>query len=382
MRFSCTQENLRTALSLIGHIAARQGSLPILSNVLIRAESKVITLIATNLELAMTYQLRGKVEEDGTFTANAKLLTDVVNLLPKDRVDCVVSGSELELRCRGNATKVRGMDAAEFPLVPEVKQEGGIRVAVEALRDALASTVFAAASGESRPELGGTLWKFDGVEATIAATDSYRLGERKLALLANSGQKGTAIIVPSRTVTELLRILGTTQDDEGGEVALYPSASQLLVVVGSLEVTSRLVDGTFPDYSQIIPRSWTTRVRIPRGELQTAVRAASLFARMGVNDVHLRCLPKANSSRGASAEWGQLIIRSENAQLGEHQASLDAEVEGDEVTTILNARYLLDGLAVLAGDRATIELTSAAAPVMLKPEGREDYLYIVMPIKQ
>lgn len=372
MRFSCTQENLRTALGLIGHIAARQGSLPILSNVLIRAESKVITLIATNLELAMTYQLRGKVEADGTFTANAKLLTDVVNLLPKDRVDCVVSGSELELRCRGNATKVRGMDAAEFPLVPEVKQEGGIRVAIAALRDALASTVFAAASGESRPELGGTLWKFDGTEATIAATDSYRLGERKLALLVNSGQKGTAVIVPSRTVTELLRILGTTQDDEGGEVALYPSASQLLVVVGSLKVTSRLVDGTFPDYSQIIPRSWTTRVRIPRGELQTAVRAASLFARMGVNDVHLRVLPKAN----------QLIIRSENAQLGEHQASLDADVEGDEVTTILNARYLLDGLAVLASDRATIELTSAAAPVMLKPEGRDDYLYIVMPIKQ
>lgn len=372
MRFSCTQENLRTGLSLIGHIAARQGSLPILSNVLIRVEAKTITLVATNLELAMTYQLRGKVEEDGTFTANAKLLNDVVNLLPKDRVDLSADGGELELRCRGNTTKVRGMDAAEFPLVPDVKRVGGIRVAADALRDALAATAFAVAEGGARPELGGALLRFDGAAATVAATDSYRLAERALPLLAHVAPKGTALIVPSRTITELLRILGQSQDDEVPEVVLYPSANQLLVTVGALEVTSRLVDGTFPDYAQIIPQSWTTRVRVARSELQTTVRAAGLFARTGVNDVHLRCVPKGN----------QLIVRSENAQLGEHQAILDAEVEGEEVTTILNARYLLDGLATISGDRITLELASAAAPVVLRPDGGTGHLYIVMPIKQ
>ena len=372
MRFSCTQENLHTALTLIGHIAARQGSLPILSNVLIRAEEKVITLIATNLELAMTYQLRGKVDEDGTFTANAKLLTDVVNLLPKDRTDLTATEGSIELRCRGSATKVRGMDAAEFPLIPTIKREGAIRMPAAALRDALASTVFAAAAGESRPELGGILWKLEGTSATLAATDSYRLAEARLPLLANAAPKGTAIIVPSRTVAELLRVLGALPDDEATEVACYPSSSQLLVVAGNLEVTSRLVDGTFPDYAQIVPQSWSTRIRVARGELQATVRAANLFARTGVNDVSLRCLPKAN----------QLIVRSENAQLGEHQSSIDAEVEGDEVTTILNARYLLDGLAVIPGDRVAIELTGAVAPVALKPVEGEGYLYIVMPIKQ
>ncbi|MDO8599083.1 MAG: DNA polymerase III subunit beta [bacterium] len=375
MQISCTQENLRTCLSLIGHIAARQGSLPILSNILIRAESKAITCLATNLEIAMSYQLRGKVDEDGAVTANAKLLTDVVNLLPKDRVDLRVSNTEIEVTCRGNTTKVRGMDAAEFPLIPTVAREGAVRVGVAAFRDALAQVAFAAASGESRPELSGVLWKFDGISATIVATDSYRLAERTLTLVENAVPKGTAVIVPIRTVQEILRVLGAAQEEAPPDVTIVPTTSQLLVVVGSLEVTSRLIDGTYPDYTQILPKTWSTRVIVNRQELQTAARAASLFARTGVNDVHLRCMP---------AE-GQLIVRSENAQLGEHQAVLDAEVEGDAVTTILNARYLLEGLAVTPGERIAVELTGAVAPVALRStevQRGEEYTYIIMPIKQ
>lgn len=376
MRFSCTQENLKAALSLIGHIAARQGSLPILSNVLVRADAKAVTLVTTNLEIAMTYHLRGKVEGDGAFTTNAKLLSDVVNLLPKDRVDVESNAGELTLQSRGNTTKVRGMDAAEFPLIPTVERAHAVRVDVIAFRDALAQVAFAAATGSTRPELSGALWRFDGATMTIAATDSYRLAERKLALTACEVREGTTIIVPLRTVQELLRVLSASlEDDQPNELTIIPTQSQLLVVVGALEVVSRLVDATYPDYAQILPQSWSTRVRGARSELQTAVRAASLFSRTGVNDVHLRCLSKE----------GQLIIRSENAQLGEHQAAIDAEVEGDAVETVLNARYLLDGLAVTPGDRVAIELNGAVAPVALRAGEQEadaQYVYIIMPIKQ
>ncbi|MDP3770759.1 MAG: DNA polymerase III subunit beta [bacterium] len=376
MRFSCTQENLKAALSLIGHIASRQGSLPILSNVLMRADAKAVTLVTTNLEIAMTYHLRGKVEADGSVTTNAKLLGDVVNLLPRDRVDVEATATELKLQCRGSATKVRGMDAAEFPLVPAVERSHVVRVDAVAFRDALAQVAFAAATGSTRPELSGVLWRFDGSTATIAATDSYRLAERTITLAACGVPKGTAIIVPLRTVQELLRVLGAPpEDDQPTELTIVPTQSQLLAVAGNLEVVSRLVDATYPDYAQILPRTWQTRVRVGRSELQTAVRAASLFSRTGVNDVHLRCLSKE----------GQLIIRSENAQLGEHQAAIDAEVEGDTVETVLNARYLLDGLAVTPGDRVSIELNGAVAPVALRTaEAQEEnqYLYIIMPIKQ
>jgi len=374
MRISCTQENLRSCLGLVGHIAARQGSLPILSNVLLRAEAKAITCAATNLEIAMSYQLRGKVDEDGAVTANAKLLTDVVNLLPKDRVDIRVHENNIELTCRGNVTNVRGMDAAEFPLIPAAARGGAVRVGADAFRDALSQAAFAAATGESRPELSGVLWKFDGVGATIVATDSYRLAERKIALVENAAPKGTAVIVPLRTVQELLRVLGSQSDEAPTEITITPTASQLLITIGNLEVTSRLIDGTYPDYTQILPKAWSTRMTVSRQELATAARAASLFSRTGVNDVHLRILPKE----------GQCTVRSENAQLGEHQAVLDAEVEGDAVETILNGRYLLEGLAATPGERIAIELTGSAAPVALKPieAQRDEYLYIIMPIKQ
>ncbi|MBI4142432.1 DNA polymerase III subunit beta [Candidatus Uhrbacteria bacterium] len=360
------------------HIAARQGTLPILSNVLLRAEARALTLVTTNLELGMTYRLRGKVEEDGVCTVNAKLFTDIVHLLPKDRVDVTVAGTELELQCRGNGTKVRGMDAGEFPLIPTIEQTTNVRVDAEALRGALAQTAFAVASGESRPELGGVLWAFDGQTMTIAATDSYRLAERKIACTGTELPKGTSVIVPGRTIGELLRILGISQDDGsvGAEVVLNPTASQLCITVGGLDIVSRLIDGTYPDYTQILPRTWTTRALVSRTELATAARAASLFARTGVNDVHLRFLPNEK----------QCIVRSENAQLGEHQAILDAEVSGDGITTILNARYLLDGLAAIPGDRIAIEATGPVAPVVLKPETDAaegaGYVYVIMPIKQ
>lgn len=374
MKFSCTQENLKTALTLIGHIAARQGSLPILSNVLIRAQDRILTLVTTNLEVGMTFQLRGKVEEDGTFTTNARLLTDVVGLLPKNRVDAVVTGTELELRCGGHGTKVRGMDAAEFPLIPTVTRDQEAVVDGAVLREALGQTAFAVASGESRPELGGVLCTFQENKLIIAATDSYRLAERSIPLVKSTITPSTAVIIPGRTVTELLRILGIEQD--GGvvsaQVGIAVTSSQVLCTTGSLEVISRLIDGTYPDYTQILPRSWTSRVILPRGELQTAARAASLFARTGINDVHLRCLPKER----------QCIVRSENAQLGEHQAIIEAEVEGEAMTTILNARYLLEGLAAISGERIAIEMTNGSAPVVLRPAEGEGYLYVIMPIKQ
>ncbi|MDO8462944.1 MAG: DNA polymerase III subunit beta [bacterium] len=379
MRFSCTQENLKNALNRIGAIASRQGSLPILSNVCVTAEGKMLTLAVTNLELAMVAQLRGKVEEEGATSVNAKLLTDVVQLFPADRIDvALLKNAELKLVCRGNTTKVRGMDATEFPLIPTVQREQEVVVGTTTLRDALARITFAVASGSARPELCGALLAFRDGAMTVAATDSYRLAEAQVPLLRSSAQSGTQVIVPARTVQEIIRVLGTFAggEEDFAEVAIAYTPSQLLVTAGSLSITSRLVDGMYPDYRQIIPQTHTTRVVLPRGELQKTVRAASLFSRTGVNDVHLRVVTSG----------GQCIVRSESAQLGEHQATIDAsEVSGDEVTTILNARYLLDGLSAIATDMVAIELTGAVAPVTLRQtdeEGKKNYLYIIMPIKQ
>lgn len=374
MQFSCTQENLKTALALTSHIAARQGTLPILANVLIRAEAKVLTLAATNLEMAIVAQLRGLVAEDGALTVNARLLADVVNLLPRDRIDAKGSATEIELACRGSATKVRGMDASEFPLIPGVSQDHEAVLPAGVLRDGIGRVAFAVAGGSARPELCGVYVAFDGGSMKLVATDSYRLAEVTLPLTKSTVPKGTSIIVPSRTIQEILRILSVLQGVEGAEaVAITPTANQLLVTVGGLRITSRLVDGTYPDYTQIVPTSHTTRVVLSRDELQTTARAAALFARTGINDVHLTITPKTSTC----------AVRSENAQLGAHEATMEAaDAAGEDVRTILNSRYLLEGLAAIAGDAVAVELTGAVAPVVLRPHGAADFLYIIMPIKQ
>lgn len=373
LAFSCTQENLRTALTGIGHIAQRQGSLPILSNVLLRTEGHGIDLVTTNLEVGMTYHLRGKVDAKGVFTTNAKLLADVVQLLPRDRVDAHVRGTELELRCGGSQTKVRGMDAAEFPLIPAIDRHQEAVAGVELLRQALGRVAFATASTDSRPELSGVLWRFSDDHVTLAATDSYRLAEVTFPLIRSTVTKDTAVIIPGRTIHELLRILATPQEDTMvPEATICPTPSQLLAVIGNLECISRLIDGTYPDYTPIIPQSWVTRAVLRRGDLQSVAKAASLFSRTGVHDVHIRFLPKER----------QCIVRSENAQLGEHQAILDAAIEGDPLEVVLNARYLLEGLAAMATDEVAVECSGSANPVCLRPVGQEGYLYVVMPIKQ
>ncbi|MFH1098554.1 MAG: DNA polymerase III subunit beta [Candidatus Uhrbacteria bacterium] len=373
MRFSCRQENLKTALGLIGHIAARQGSLPILSNVLIRVEERTITLISTNLEIAMRHQLRGKAESDGAITVNARLVSDVVNLLPKDRIDVTMDNSELDIHCASNSTKVRGTDPAEFPLIPSIERIVEARISADVLREALGQVVFAVASGDGRPELSGVIWQFNGNSLTLAATDSYRLAECKVPLTVSTVANGTSVIVPGRTAQEILRVLGVPQDDKAvTEVVVTPTANQVLCVIGDLEIISRLIDGTYPDYIQILPKSWTTRIRVVRTELQATARAASLFARTGVNDVHLQARLKDQ----------QLVVRSENAQIGEHESVLAATVEGEDVTSILNARFLLDGLAAMGSEEVTVECSGSIAPVVIRPVGMEGYLYIIMPIKQ
>lgn len=382
VQFSCTQENLRAALQLIGHIAARQGSLPILSNVLIRAADHALELVTTNLELGMTYHLRGRIKEEGVFTTNAKLLADIIQLLPKQRIDARVVDGELELRCGVSNTRVHGMDAAEFPLIPSVDRGGGeVRVRAAMLRDAIGQVAFAAAVGGARPELDGVLWRFDGMTLTITATDSYRLAERTLPLTVSTISTGTAVVVPARTVQELLRVIGVPQDEgeEVAEVVITPTMSQFVVEVGNLTVISRLVDATYPDYTPILPTSTTTRVIVPRAELHAAARAANLFSRTGIHDVHLRMLPAER----------RCIVRSENTQLGQHEAILDADITGEELTTILNGRYLLEGLTAIPTERVAIECTKPAAPIVLRPvtesgapEGVGTYLYIIMPIKE
>ena len=223
MKFSCTRDNLYAGLAITSHVPSKNVNLPILSNVLVVANNGNIRLTATNLEIAVSCLVRGKVDENGELTIPSKLFFDFVNLLPNDKVDIRAEDQTLFVECGGSKTRMNGLPASDFPLVPSVVAEQIFHIPADAFRRALAQVLFSVATNESRPELSGVFLKFQPSakgEVVFAATDSYRLAERRCALSAGGSDKEVSVIVPARTLAEVSRILSIFKDSVGSPTAV------------------------------------------------------------------------------------------------------------------------------------------------------------------
>jgi DNA polymerase-3 subunit beta len=364
MKFSCTKENFAKGLSVVSHVAGRNANLPILDNILITAQQGVLTFTSTNLEVGIRSRIRGKVDIEGAFTVQAKLLAEYISLLPNERIDVELNDQVLQMKCAGHATAIRGMSAEEFPLIPEVKRVKEVTIQAEILKDAIQKTAFAVAMDDTRPEISGVLFSLSEKSLTLAATDSYRLAEKTIPVEKSS--EALRIILPLRTLQDLLRVLG-----EAEMVQFYLGESQILFVIGETEIVSRLIEGQYPDYKQIIPTAYTTRVTASTDQLVTAIKTAGLFSKSGVNDIHIQIRPKER----------QLEIHGANAQLGEDTSTLAVEVEGKENSIVFNYRYLLEGLTSLDGEEVMLDLINPTNPGVVRPKSSDGAIYIVMPIK-
>ena len=384
MKFSCTQENLKRGLLATGYVAGKNVNLPILNNVLLKIEGTSIQLISTNLEVAVRCAIRGKVDEGGEFTVPSKLFLEYVNLLPDDRIDLETSETFLKVSCRKNSTKIKGIPASEFPLIPNVERQKTLYLDGSALKRALSQVNFAVSSIESRPELTGALFSvnppFAKGSLVIAATDSYRLSEKTVKLGSKGNQPSSshvqALIVPGKTLQELSRILSLFNVTELGaepvEVSL--GEGQISFRFGELELISRLVDGKYPDYRPIIPEKFTTEAVFHKSDMVQAVKGASLFARAGLQDVNF----KLGQDDG-------LVVSSSEGQMGKNDSTVEAQINGPQNGITLNYRYFLDGLAALETPKARLRVIDAMNPCVLMADGEEEgerLTYIVMPIKQ
>lgn len=365
MKFSCTQENFHKGLEVVARVSGKNAALPILSNVLVRAESTGVLLSTTNLEIGITCRIRGKVDAAGAYTVLGRLLNDFIALLPPTRIDVALEGGALNVSTDETTTTIKGAPAEEFPLIPAVEQKNPIVVGVAALKQAITQTIFAAAYDNSRPEINGVYVRVEEKSLTLAATDSYRLAERRIEAVSQG--EARSAIVPVRALQELLRIL----DSDATEATLYLTDNQLLVQVDDIELVSRLIEGQYPDYAQIIPKESRTHAAVVVADLARVVKSASLFCKTGINDVTLTI-----------GTGGKIIVRAANAQLGEHQTSVSAEVTGDENTVIFNYRYLLDGLACIPTNTVRLEATDPESPGLLTPTNDQPYRYLIMPIRQ
>jgi DNA polymerase-3 subunit beta len=369
VKLSVMQENLARGLSVVSRAVSTRSTLPVLANVLLKTEDAGLKLTATNLEIGITYWVPGKIDSDGSTTVPAKLLTDYVNALQGgDRIDLELQpGETLNLRCGRYESHLKGIDADEFPAIQTAGERPTTRIAQNVLRQALEETAFAAASDEARPILTGVLARFEGDTVTLAAADNYRIAVKTIPILDAVSE--TSIVIPARALNEVVRLLADVDDPI--DIVLAQGRNQILFHLEGIDLVSRLIDGQFPNYQQVLPQSHTTRAVLDREELLRAVRPAALIAHESANIVKLQL--SANGDAG--------ITVSANAEIGDHVGQVEAAVEGDGTTIAFNARYLADVLTNVEAEQFALELNGPLSPGVFKPVGDDRYVHVVMPVR-
>ncbi|PIR66701.1 MAG: DNA polymerase III subunit beta [Parcubacteria group bacterium CG10_big_fil_rev_8_21_14_0_10_36_14] len=373
MKFVCTQENLQQGLLVASHINTKNINLPILNNVLLRVSNNTLKLISTNLEIAVTTKIRGKSEADGEYTVPAKLLADYVSLLPKENATLSLEDGFLRVSCGNKTTKIKGIDSTDFPVIPQIEKKTVFYIDGQKLRRALSQVSFAVLPTETRPEISGVFVSFNSQPgiATLVATDSFRLAEKKITLSEKSSKDNIQIIIPLKTTWELSNILSIISGDND-LLEVCVDDGQVFFGYNGTELTSRLIEGAFPDYQQIIPKEFNTIAKLSVPDLLSGAKSASLFSRSGLNDIKLNILPTKKS----------VEVYSTDNQTGEQKTIVSGVVNGKENKIVLNHRYLVDGLSNLGSLEATLETIDENSPCLIRPNGDNNYIYVVMPIKQ
>ncbi|MGE0060247.1 MAG: DNA polymerase III subunit beta [Dehalococcoidia bacterium] len=372
MKISCTQEALARGLGIVGRAVAARSPLPITSNVLISSDAGRLKLAATNLEITMSCWIDANIEEEGAITVPARLLADFVNTLPNDRISLTVAARSRQVRlaCARNEASISGLDAEDFPPAPVVNDGVSVSLDPKGLRQAISQTVFAAATDDSRPVLTGVDTKFDGADLTLAASDGFRLSVYRLPL-ASPVDESAEIVVPARALSELNRLLADEEDD----ISLRTNAAktQVLFRLKNVEMIAQLIQGTFPNFSQLIPPSHSSRAIVEVNEFLRETRIASVFARDGSGIVRLIVTP------GEGITPGKVSISARAEEVGDNQGEIDAAVEGEGVKIAFNGKYLQDVLQALEGQLA-METTGPSSQGVFKLVGDDRYTHVIMPM--
>ncbi|HEX3049073.1 MAG TPA: DNA polymerase III subunit beta [Aggregatilineaceae bacterium] len=376
MRVSVLQENLAKGLSTVSRAIQSRPTLPILANVLMSTDDARLQLSATNLELGISLWIGAKVEDDGAITIPARTFAELVSTLPPERVDMDldVRTLTLGLRCAGKTANIKGMDATEFPLMPEFNPEHAVSVPGSVFKEMIDQVVFAAAKEDNRPILTGILMRFEGDVLTLAAADGYRLSVRTTELEFNTGERELEpLIVPARTMQELSKVI--TDDDEEVLIGLPEGRGQVMFSLKNVLMVSQLIEGKFPDYEAIIPRRYETSILAYTDDLLAACRSSEVFAKDSANTAKIMIQP----GNGPNTP-GQVVVAGKSQEKGDAEAPLDATIEGGAVEIAFNIRYLIDVLNVIREEQVVLETGGPTSPGVVRPAGRDDFIHVIMPM--
>jgi len=362
MQLQVTQENLNRGLQTVSRVANTRGTLPILANVLLKTVDNRLSIAATNLDIAITQLIGSKIKHEGSITVPARLMQEFVSSLPSGVIDLELDESKLKITTPQYQSTINGVHAEEFPVMPAVTGGTAWSVPSSQLKRALQQVVLAASNDEARPVLTGVyLHTYEGV-LHVAATDSYRLAEKRLTKLKDA----VSLLVPASAMQDVLRIIGDGDED----VRVAHDDQQILFSIGDVELVARLIEGKYPDYRKLIPQNFSVSATLKRAELANITKVSSLFARESAGSITIHVDSKEQ----------QISIRSIASQLGENTASAPGKITGDGDIT-LNSRYLLDALQALSGESVELGFNGKLEPCVLKDPTQADYLHLIMPLK-
>lgn len=374
MKLSCTQENLSRALTAVEKIITKNAALPVLSNVLLEVNGGRLKISATNLEVGINYWIGAKIEQGGAITAPARVLTSFVIKLPNAKINIEDKPNKTLIIKTNEATaNIKGLDAKEFPIIPQLKERALCEVKNIDFKNALLSTSVAVAQSEIRPEISGVFLSFDMAKntLTVVGTDSFRLAEKIISLTPAAGEKtggqeNAAVILPKNTVNELIRIL-----DNADRTRVTLSVNQVLFEMDGINLVSRLIDGKYPDYKQIIPPAFKTKVFLETKAFVNSVKMASLFS-----DARLM-----NLSLKTNAGESLIEVMAESGEVGSHHSKIKAKIEGEDIDVMFKHKDLLEGLAGISDEKVVLGLNGASSPAVLKPANeKSNYLYVILPL--
>ena len=384
MKVSVLQENLAHGLSIVSRAVSPRSTLPVLGNILIASDEGRLRLSATNLELGITCWIGAKIEEEGSTTVPARTFTDLVSTLPPDQVsmDLNVRTQTMNVRCGTSNTDLKCIDAQEFPPMPIRDIDEGIQINVADLKEMIQQVVFATSTDEARPILTGVLVNIEGDQITFASADGFRLSVRK-AELSSPVSRPVQAVIPARALSELARITsaslsgisgGSSEGSENVTMLMPPQSGRVIFRTQSVELASQLIEGSFPDYEQIIPCGHQTRTVLSTEAFLKACKQAEIFAREGT------LIARVSITPGGELQPGTVEISGQSEETGSNQTVVDASIEGPPILIAFNVRFMREVLDVIKTPNVALETSADTSPGVIRPVGQKDFLHVIMPM--
>ncbi len=365
MKVQVTQENLTKALNAAQRVTTSRTGLDILNNILIKTEGNRLLIASTNLEMASTHLIGAKIIKEGSITVPAKLISEFVSSLPKDKIDINVENDKIMIQSGGYKSTINGMKSDDFPDLPTIDDSQSIHYVLDTktFKQTVSQTIFASSKDSTRPVLTGVYWHTKDNRLLVASTDGYRLAEKDMI----ETKSELSAIVPATTLQEAVRLL----DDDTESVDVLFDDSQVRFRFNDTELTSKLIDGKYPDYAKLIPSEYKVRATTSNDEFMRVTKIASLFSRNSGNSIIIKI----------DEESQKISVQSVTSEVGENSSDIDSKVEGTDQIS-LNSRYLIEALSAIDSDSINIEFNGKLNPCVITPdEKKSDYKHIIMPLK-